>query len=66
MWICYLRRHGWEDLKTAVQQVLIAEQVYTCWVVTAELLIGVRDEQGFAQLFNTLRVLPEIPLTERV
>jgi predicted nucleic acid-binding protein len=65
-WICYLRPHGWEDLKTAVQQVLITEQVYTCWVVTAELLIGARDEQGFTQLFNTLRVLPEIPLTEQV
>ena len=66
VWICYLRSNGWEDLKTAVQQALVAEQVYTCWVVTAELLIGARDEGGFSQLFNMLRVLREISLTGQV
>jgi predicted nucleic acid-binding protein len=65
-WICYLRPHGWDDLKTAVQQVFTGEQVYTCWVVMAELLIGARDERGFTQLFETLRALPEIPVTDRV
>jgi predicted nucleic acid-binding protein len=65
-WICYLRPHGWDDLKLAVQQVLTVEQVYTCWVVMAELLIGARDERGFTQLFDTLRALPEIPVTDRV
>jgi predicted nucleic acid-binding protein len=65
-WICYLRPHGWDDLKLAVQQVLTVEQVYTCWVVMAELLIGARDERGFTQLFETLRALPEIPVTDRV
>jgi predicted nucleic acid-binding protein len=65
-WICYLRPHGWDDLKLAVQQVLTVEPVYTCWVVMAELLIGARDEWGFTQLFDTLRVLPEIPVTNRV
>ena len=65
-WICYLRPHGWDDLKMAVQQVLTVEQVYTCWVVMAELLIGARDERGFTQLFETLRALPEIPVTDRV
>ena len=50
IWICYLRPHGWDDLKMAVQQVLTVEQVYTCWVVMAELLIGARDERGFTQL----------------
>ncbi len=65
-WICYLRPRGWGDLKTVVQQVLTTEQVYTCWVVNAELLIGARDERGFAQLFETLRALPEIPVTDRV
>jgi predicted nucleic acid-binding protein len=65
-WICYLRPHGWDDLKLAVQQALTVEQVYTCWVVMAELLIGARDERGFTQLFETLRALPEIPVTDRV
>jgi predicted nucleic acid-binding protein len=65
-WICYLRPHGWDNLKLAVQQVLTVEQVYTCWVVMAELLIGARDERGFTQLFETLRALPEIPVTARV
>jgi predicted nucleic acid-binding protein len=66
IWICYLRPRGWDDLKTAVQQVLTVEPVYTCWVVMAELLIGARDERGFTQLFETLRALPEIPVTDRV
>lgn len=61
-WIGYLRPHGWEDLKAAVQQAFRADPVYTCWVVNAELLIGARDEPSFAQLFDTLRVLPEIAL----
>jgi predicted nucleic acid-binding protein len=65
-WICYLRPHGWDDLKLAVQQVLTGEQVYTCWVVMAELLIGARDERGFTQLFDTLSALPEIPVTDQV
>ena len=65
-WICYLRPQGWDDLKLAVQQVLTVEQVYTCWVVMAELLIGARDERGFTQLFETLRALPEIPITARI
>ena len=65
-WICYLRPRGWHDLKTAVQQALTTEQVSTCWVVKAELLIGARDERGFTQLFETLRALPEIPVTDRV
>ena len=65
-WICYLRPRGWDDLKTAIQHVLTAEQVYTCWVVNAELLIGARDEQGFIQLRETLRALPEIPVTNHV
>lgn len=65
-WICYLRPHGWDNLKLAVQQVLTVAQVYTCWVVMAELLIGARDERGFTQLFDTLRALPEIPVTDRV
>ena len=66
IWICYPRPHGWDDLKMAVQQVLTLEQVYTCWVVMAELLIGARDERGFTQLFETLRALPEILVTDRV
>jgi predicted nucleic acid-binding protein len=65
-WICYLRPYRWDDLKLAVQQVLTVEQVYTCWMVMAELLIGARDERGFTQLFETLRALPEIPVTDRV
>ena len=62
----FLRPHGWDDLKLAVQQVLTVEQVYTCWVVMAELLIGARDERGFTQLFETLSALPEIPVTDQV
>src|SRR2546430_14673333 len=65
-WICYLRPYRRDDLKLAVQQVLTVEQVYTCWMVMAELLIGARDERGFTQLFETLRALPEIPVTDRV
>jgi predicted nucleic acid-binding protein len=66
VWICYLRPHGWEEIKATVRQAFVAEQVYTCWVVKAEILIGARDEPGFAQLSETLRVLPEIPVTDRV
>ena len=65
-WICDLRARGWDNLKLAVQQVLTVEQVYTCWVVMAELLIGARDERGFTQLFETLRALPENRVTDRV
>jgi hypothetical protein len=65
-WIGYLRPHGWGDLKAAVQQALRAEPVYTGWVVTAELLIGARDEPSVAELCDTLRVLPEIPLTPQL
>src|SRR5262245_3117365 len=65
-WICYLRPSGWNDLKAAVQGALSAGQVATCWVVNAELLIGARDERGFAQLIATLRALTEIALTDRV
>ena len=66
VWICYLRPHGWEEIKAAVRQAFVAERVYTCWVVKAEILIGARDEPGFAQLSEALRVLPEIPVTDRV
>jgi predicted nucleic acid-binding protein len=66
IWICYLRPHGWDGLKQAVQHVLTVEQVYTCWVVMAELLIGARDERGFTQLLETLRALPESPVTDQV
>lgn len=65
-WICYLRPRGWDDLKTAVQQVLTAEQVHTCWGVITEIPIGARDEQGLTQVFENLRALPEIPGTDRV
>ena len=66
VWICYLQAHGWEELKATLRRAFVAEQVYTCWVVKAEVLIGARDELGFAQLSETLRVLLEIPVTDRV
>ncbi|RMG54847.1 MAG: PIN domain-containing protein [Acidobacteria bacterium] len=64
--ICYLRPHGWKDLKKAVQQALSDVKVSTCWVVKAEVLIGARDDAAFARLSDNLRVIPEVPVTAEV
>jgi predicted nucleic acid-binding protein len=65
-WICYLRPHGWDDLKLAVPQVRTVAPVSTCWVVMAELLIGARDERGLTPPFEPLRALPEMPVTHQL
>ncbi len=66
IWICYLRPRERKDLKAAVQQAFSEEQVYTCWAIKAEVLIGARDESGFARLFDIFRVMPEVQLSEQV
>jgi len=33
-----------------VKRTLLAERVFTCWVVKLELLVGARDEDAFEQL----------------
>ena len=47
IWIRYLRRGGDEDIKAEVKHVHLAERVFTCWVVKAELLVRARDDQAF-------------------
>lgn len=66
MWIGYRGPQGWEEVKATAQHAFVAERVYTCWLVKAKILIGTRDEPAFAQLSQALRVLPEIPITDRV
>lgn len=66
VWVCYLRPSGWDDLKAEVRQVLAQGQVYSCWPVMAELLIGARGDEGFVHLLDVLKVLPQAPITEQV
>jgi len=66
IWICYFRPQGDEELKAQVKRVLLAERVFTCWVVKAELLVGARDEEAFEQLSRDLEALEEIPITDEV
>ena len=66
IWIRYLRRGGDEDIKAEVKRVLLAERVFTCWVVKAELLVGARNEEAFERLRADLEALEEIPITPEV
>jgi predicted nucleic acid-binding protein len=66
IWIHYFRPRGDEIIKTEVKRVLLAEQVFTCWVVKAELLVGAKDEEAFTRLSSILEALEEIPLTPEV
>ena len=66
VWICYLRPKGWTDLKAAVQLAFVEEHVHTCPVVKAEVLIGTRDEAGFARLVGSFRALPDVTITDHV
>jgi len=50
LWIRYFRPQGDEEVKAQVKRALLAERVFTCWVVKAELLVGARDEEAFEQL----------------
>ncbi|MDA2933158.1 PIN domain-containing protein [Acidobacteria bacterium AH-259-D05] len=65
-WICYLRPQGWKNIKRDLKRAFARQQVYTCWVVKAEILIGARDEAAFEQLLSSFGVIPEVPFTERV
>ena len=66
VWIHYFRPQGDEVIKTEIKSVLLAEQVFTCWVVKAELLAGAKDEEAFAYLSSILEALEEISLTPEV
>ena len=63
IWIRYLRRGGDEDIKAEVKRVLLAERVFTCWVVKAELLVRARDDEAFERLSADLEALEEVPIT---
>ncbi len=65
IWIHYFRPRGDEIIKTEVKRVLLAEQVFTCWVVKAELLVGAKDEEPSARLSSILEALEEIPSPRR-
>ncbi len=62
VWVLYLRtgRHG--NVKTAVRDVLDRQDVRTCWVIKAELLVGARDDEAFENLAQRLAALPEVPI----
>ena len=66
VWVSYLRPSGREDLKSEVRQGLAQGRVYSCSTVNVELLVGARDDQGFARLSDVLRVLPQAPITDDV
>lgn len=66
IWVRYLRPGGYEDIKAEVKRVLLAERVFTCWVVKAELLVGARDDEAFERLSAELGALEEIPITPEV
>ena len=66
VWIHYFRPQGDEAIKTEVKHALLAESVFTCWVVKTELLVGAKDEDAFDRLSSILEALEEIPLTPEV
>ena len=66
LWIRYFRPRGDEEVKAQVKRALLAERVFTCWVVKAELLVGARDEEAFERLSRDLEALEEIPITKEV
>jgi len=66
VWIHYFRPQGDEVIKTEIKSVLLAEQVFTCWVVKAELLAGAKDEEAFVYLSSIFEALEEISLTPEV
>ena len=66
VWVCYLRPHGWEELKTEVRRSLEEGRVATCRPVIAELLIGARDDQAFGHLRDLLQTLPRVSTSENV
>ena len=66
LWIRYFRPRGAEEVKAQVKRALLAERVFTCWVVKAELLVGARDEEAFERLSRDLEALEEIPITKEV
>ncbi len=66
VWVCYLRPRGHEHLKSQLRTVLSEGGVYTCWPVKAELLVGARDDEGYARLLELLRALPQVPISEEV
>ena len=47
VWIHYFRPWGDEVIKTEVKRAPLAEQVFTCWVVKTELLVGGKGRGGF-------------------
>lgn len=65
-WARSLRPRAFEELKAAVREALDHRQIATCWVVTAELLIGTRDEATFNDLLGKMTAVPEIPITQVV
>lgn len=65
-WARSLRPRGFEELKVALREALGRRQIATCWIVTAELLIGTRDEATFDDLLEKMTAVPEIPITEVV
>lgn len=63
-WARSLRPRGFEELKAAVREALDHRQIATCWIVTAELLLGTRDEATFNDLLEKMTAVPEVPVTE--
>ncbi len=66
VWVRYFRPGGDEALKAEVSRLLALGEVFTCWVVKAELLVGTRDEGAFDRLLSALEGLPEVELTAGV
>jgi predicted nucleic acid-binding protein len=66
VWVRYFRPKGDEDLKREVAQALATAEVFTCWVVKAELLVGAKDDQAFELLRSRLGALREIELVPEI
>ena len=66
IWIHYFQPQGDEVIKTEVKSVLLAEQIFTCWVVKAELLVGAKDEKSFTRLDADLDAMEDVPITSEV
>jgi predicted nucleic acid-binding protein len=61
-WIAFFAPTGHSLLKSEVRGALQEERVYTCPVVTCELLVGARDRKAFAKLADLLAALPAAPI----
>ena len=66
VWVHYLRSGGMVSLQDAVDEALSHRRAAICWVVTAEILVGTRNEAEFKTASDVMSGLPQVPVTDDV